>query len=114
MKSWFLLFVMLLLLACEGSVPPGQIRVKNDCQDSTYNVISVSGGGAHKSLKPGEAVLLPKRTTSITLSRQYKDYTRVYKIECPYNKDQGILVKMIDAHLNRMRGGCKTVYASKN
>lgn len=108
------LLLLCFINGCESAPPAGHIRVKNDSQDSTYNVITVTGGGAYKSLKPGETVLLPKGTTTITLSRRYKDYTRIYKVECPYNKEKGIAFKMIDAHLNRMPGGCKTVYASKD
>lgn len=104
-----------LILACEKAPPNGRIRVRNDSQDSSYNIIQVSGGGVYKSLKPSESVILPSGTTSITLSRAYKDYTRRYEIECPPlgKNESGITIKMIDAHLNRMPGGCNTVNASK-
>lgn len=104
-----------LLWGCESAPPDGRIRVKNDSQDSAFNVVQVVGGGAYAALKPGESILLPQGTTRITLSRAYKDYARSYRVECPPLKqsDPGILVKMIDAHLNRLKGGCRTVYAEK-
>lgn len=110
-----LITILLILSACESRPPDGRIRVKNDSQDSSYNVIQVTGGGAYAKLKPGAATLMPAGTTTITLSRAYKEYTRTYRVSCPALKksDRGITVKMIDAHLNRLQGGCSTVYADK-
>lgn len=98
---------------CEPSVPAGRIRIKNDSRDSEYNVVNVSGGGASCTLAPGKACVLPKDTTSISFSRAYRDFTRYYEVECPTFKGAGFTIKLIDVHLNRMRGGCKTVSASK-
>ncbi len=107
--------LLLFLTGCEPAPPDGRIRVKNDIQDSEYNTIKVMGGGAYKTLKPRESMILPAGTTTITMSRAYKDHTRTYRVQCPSMKktDSGFTVKMIDAHLNRLSGGCKTVYADK-
>jgi len=104
----------LFLVACAGdNVPAGRILVKNDSQDREYNVITVSGGGSFASLKPGERFLLPKGIKSFSVQRRYRDYTRAYSVNCPPLGDQGISMRLIDIHVNRMPGGCKTVEASK-
>lgn len=110
-----LLVMMLGLSSCESSVPKGRIRIKNDIQDSEYNIVRVSGGGLGASLKPGEMVLMPKGTTSMSFSRAYKTFARSYKVQCPPMEinDSGFQIKLIDVHLNRMKGGCRTVYANK-
>lgn len=102
------------LSGCEKAPPNGRIRIRNDIQDSSYNSIAVSGGGASVRLKPGEAILLPRGTTSMFWSRAYKDYTRTYTVQCPHlsEKSSGITIKMIDVHLNRIAGGCVTTSAS--
>ncbi|MBX7137446.1 MAG: hypothetical protein K1X83_05630 [Oligoflexia bacterium] len=102
------------LAACEESVPPGRIRISNTSEDTSYNVVRVQGGGAYFSLKPGEAKLLPKGTTSILFSRAYKDFTRNYQVQCPSELKKGISIKLIDVHMNRIAGGCKTISASKD
>lgn len=107
-----LLLLLLAFVACEESVPDGRIRFKNDSQDSEFNVVDVSAGGAVVSLKPGESILLPPRTSSISVSRQYRDYVRRYQVSCPYNLKKGITMKLIDVHLNRIAGGCTTTFAS--
>lgn len=105
--------LIVLLTACIGEdIPDGRIMIKNDSQDRSYNVIKVVGGGARKRLSPGQKVILPKGVKRITLTRAYKDHTREYIVSCPPQKD-GILIKMIDAHLNRMPGGCRTTSARK-
>lgn len=114
-KYFFLVFVFSIIFvsACtKEQIPQGRIMIKNDSQDSSYNIIKVLAGGLRKKLKPGEKVLLPEGVKKITLSRAYKDFTREYIISCP-NQEDGILIKMIDAHLNRMPGGCKTISASR-
>jgi hypothetical protein len=101
------------LIACFGeNVPPGRILVKNDSRDREYNVIVVSAGGSSRALKPTEKFLLPPGTRSFSVSRQYKEYTRRYSVSCPPLGEQGIVVKTIDIHLNRIQGGCKTTWAS--
>jgi|688.fasta_scaffold172344_3 hypothetical protein len=107
------IFLSALILGCSDSVPTGRILVRNDSRDSEYNVIRVSGGGAVFSLSPGESRLLPSRTGSFTVSRQYKDYVRRYSVSCPRSLEAGIVVKLIDIHLNRISGGCTTTSASK-
>ena len=105
-------------IICTGCLgdkaPPGQIVIKNDSQDRSYNVITVSGGGLFTSLKPGERTILPPKTLTFSVQRRYKDYVRSYSVECPNLGSQGIFVKLIDIHVNRIAGGCKTVSASKN
>ena len=106
-------FLLLMLSACIGeNIPDGRIMIKNDSQDRSYNVIKVVAAGLRKKLSPGEKVILPASAKKITLSRAYKDHTREYIITCPKQKS-GILIKMIDAHLNRMPGGCNTTSARK-
>jgi len=87
--------------------------IKNDSQDREYNVIKISAGGASHQLAPGEFAILPKGVTSISFSREYKEYTRQYKVSCPGKQNKGIMIKLIDVHLNRMPGGCVTIGASK-
>lgn len=108
------LLCLALVMGCSrDSAPPGRIMVKNDSQDSQYNVISVSGGGMSASLKPGERVVLPASTRSFSVQRRYKDFTRSYSVECPQPGSRGIFIKLIDIHVNRIAGGCKTTRASK-
>ena len=98
------------LLGCLAEdVPAGRILVKNDSQDKNYNVLSVYGGGARHSLQPGDSVILPQGTRSITFSRRYADHTKNYIVECPTGVARGISIKLIDVHVNRIAGGCKTV-----
>lgn len=87
--------------------------IKNDSQDSEYNMITVSGGGASASLKPGERMVLPPSTRNFSVQRRYKDYTRSYTVECPTPGKRGTFIKLIDIHVNRIAGGCKTTSASK-
>jgi hypothetical protein len=105
---------LLLLAGCLGEkAPPGQIVVKNDSQDRSYNVITVSGGGLIGSLSPGERLTLPVGTRTFSVERRYKDYVRSYAVACPDLGQKGIFVKLIDIHVNRIAGGCKTTFASK-
>jgi hypothetical protein len=108
------LLCLILLTACQGDRPPDrQILVKNDSQDSSYNVITVSGGGAYGALRPGEKLILPAGTKNFSVERRYKDYTRSYSVSCPELTGRGIVVKLIDIHVNRIAGGCKTTLAAK-
>jgi hypothetical protein len=110
----FLVALSVTLGGCSHDTPPpGRILVKNDSQDREYNVITVSGGGAFTSLKPGERFALPAGTKTFSVSRRYKDYTRAYSVVCPPIGKSGVFVKLIDIHVNRIAGGCKTVSASK-
>ncbi len=107
--------VTFLPMGCTSeSVPPGKILVKNDSLDSEYNVITVSGGGAFASLRPGERTILPRGTTTFAVERRYRDYTRSYTVQCPSRRTKGIAMKLIDIHVNRMPGGCKTTSAKKH
>ena len=114
----FLSFTTISLLSICGCTditpPPGQILVKNDSQDSAYNIISVSGGGRFGSLRPGENIVLPTGTKGFSVQRRYRDYTRSYSVSCPPLGEHGIVVKLIDIHVNRIAGGCKTTSASKS
>lgn len=103
-------------LGCSADrAPPGRIMVKNDSQDREFNVISVSGGGMSVYLKPGERVVLPPNTRAFSVQRRYKTFTRSYSVECPAPGpgSRGTFIKLIDIHVNRIAGGCKTTYASK-
>jgi hypothetical protein len=101
-----IIFTVLILSGCESAPPDGYIRVKNDSQDSTYNILEVSGGGGGASLKPGESTLMPKGTTTLYFSRAYADHTKRYTVNCPEKLTSGITLKLIDVYLNRMQGGC--------
>jgi hypothetical protein len=87
--------------------------VKNDSQDRDFNVVQVSGGGRSYALRPGEFALLPGGTRAITFSRQYRDHTKTYQVECPSRLTRGITIKLIDVHLDRIAGGCRTVSSSR-
>ena len=112
---FFTLFMLLTAstVGCGDSVPDGRILVKNDSGDKEYNIVDVSGGGASFSLSPGDTRLLPKGTSSFSMSRAYRDHTKYYSVECPRELSRGIAVKLIDVHVNRIAGGCRTVSASK-
>lgn len=117
-KSWISLSLLLLpqlLLSCDvfDPVPEGRIRIKNDSQDREYNLLNVYAGGVSFTLKPGEAKLIPAQTSSISFRREYKEYTRSYEVQCPPINGSGITIKLLDVHLNRISGGCKTVSADK-
>ena len=102
------------LSGCGEKVPDGRIRFRNDSRDSEYNVVKVSAGGSSYTLHPTEATLLPRGTRHIAVSRAYRDYTRRYEVECPGTVKSGFVIKLIDVHLNRMSGGCKTIQAGKD
>jgi hypothetical protein len=107
------ILLLLLLVGCQAdNIPAGRILVKNDCQDREFNVISVSGGGSYKSLKPGQSFLMPRGVREFSVTRRYREYTRYYAVKCPEIK-KGIRVKLIDIHVNRIDGGCSTVKATK-
>lgn len=106
--------LMLFCSGCNTEVPGGDITIRNDIQDRSYNVIEItaSGGRSFRSrLKPGDAVRLPNGTTTISFSRAYAEFTRQYRVECPRGFNRKITVKLIDVHLNRIAGGCKTVWS---
>jgi hypothetical protein len=110
--------VILFCLGCsEEKGPPGSILVRNDILDREYNRVvidQVTGTGGllpfRKELSPGEKILLQQKgITEIRFSRKYKDLTRYYIVKCPSDRKEGILLKLIDVHTNRMPGGCKMV-----
>ena len=111
----FFLTLTGLLYGCDSTppTPDHRIRIKNDSQDSEFNILQVSGGGLTFFLKPLESGLLPEKTWSFRLSRRYKDHTKSYSVSCPVQKNSGIVIKLIDAHVNRMPGGCKTLASRK-
>ena len=115
MSTLWVVLALLCLSGCFGEKPPpGRIVVKNDSLDSSYNCITVSGGGMLGSLKPGERMTLPAGTRTFSVERRYKEYIRSYSVSCPALGDKGVFVKLIDIHVNRIAGGCKTTYASKH
>jgi hypothetical protein len=97
----------------DSSVPAGRILVRNTSEDKTFNVVEVSAGNKNFSLKPGDEALLPKGVSKIYFSREYSDHTKRYVVECPANPPKGIAMKLLDVHLNRIAGGCKTIKYSK-
>lgn len=104
----------LVLASCFGpDIPDGRILVQNTSQDREYNIVRVSAKGRSYSLAPGDSTLLPRGSTLISFSRRYEDHTKRYTVQCPRDFDDGILIKLIDVHLNKMGGGCTTVSASK-
>ena len=109
----FLIVLLAFLFGCQDPVPKGRILVLNDSQDRTHNILRVKALGRSFSLKPGERVLLPKGSFIIDFSRRYPEYTRRYTVKCPRKLENGIRIKLIDVHVNRIAGGCETVSASK-
>ncbi len=106
--------IILYLASCtRENVPDGRILIKNNTDDRTYNRINVSGSGIDKTLSPGESILLPKSTLNFTVSRAYEKFTRRYTVECPPVKGSGIRIRLIDIHVNRIAGNCKTLSAGK-
>jgi len=110
----FLSIIIFVTVGCsEPAAPPGRILVRNTSEDKTFNVVEVSAGNQNFSLKPGDKVLLPKGVSKIYFSREYSDHTKRYVVECPANPSKGISMKLLDVHLNRIAGGCKTIKYSK-
>lgn len=87
--------------------------VKNDSRDREYNIIEVYGAGTSQRLKPDEYVILPKGTREFSVNRAYQAYTRSYTVRCPEIRGSGIVVKLIDIHVNRISGGCETIRGAK-
>lgn len=120
MKSKILpiIIALILLNACSENDFPGiGITIKNDSEDKSFNIVVVSGSSNghsyYKSLKPGDKLNISGGSPAeLKFSRQYAEYVREYKIECP-TRTKRFTVKLIDVHLNRIAGGCKTVWANK-
>lgn len=97
--------------------PDKGILVKNDIRDRSYNVIKIdqvatrSGAkGLSFKLSPGAKKLIPyERITALRFSRRYATHTQYYEVECPGGLTRGVTMKLIDVHLGRVAGGCKTV-----
>ena len=110
------LALLLLLPACKGGSGRNGVVIRNDIQDREYNEIVVdqvkaSGMTQAKSwrLRPQEEVLLPyPRVNGFRVSRRYQRLTRVYTVTCP-GSAEGVVIKLIDIHLNRMAGGCRLI-----
>ena len=102
------------LIGCSSDRPPdGRIRFRNDLRDREYNVITVAGTGISAALKPDQSVLLPKGIRTFSVRRRYATSSRSYTVSCPPLKGRGIVIKLIDVHLNRMQGGCVTTDAAR-
>lgn len=110
-RIFYLLAVALLPVACSSKVPDGRVLVRNDSEDTSFNIIEVYNESFSHTLKPGESLLLPPHTAMFTLARNYRELRREYRISCPYEPRSGILIKMLDAHLNRLAGGCTLEFA---
>jgi hypothetical protein len=99
----------------------GEITIKNDIQDRSYNVVQVShvatarGRKSYRvSLNPGQHVVIPyKHIRSLRFTRRYKDHAKVYEVTCPKGFDRQITMKLIDVHTNRIAGGCKLTRKGK-
>ena len=110
------LLVVSLLACSDPDTPKHGILIKNEIQDRTYNTIRIdrvmageSGLGVSGTLRPGQTLLLRRGVTGIRFSREYKEFTRTYLVECPADLTKGIVIKLIDVHMNRIAGGCKTI-----
>jgi hypothetical protein len=101
--------------------PDKGILIKNDIRDRNYNVIRIdqiatkSGAkGLSFRLSPGSKKLIPyERITGLRFSRRYATHTQYYDVECPGGLTRGVVMKLIDVHLGRVAGGCKTVRVYK-
>jgi hypothetical protein len=114
MKVFSILILILTLTSCSNeTAPPGRILVLNTSQDKSYNIVEVYAEGRSFTLKPGDKALLPKGVTTINFSRDYQDHTKRYTVKCPANPERGISMKLLDVHLNRISGGCKTISYTK-
>jgi hypothetical protein len=103
-------FAAIVAIGCSHeSVPSGRIMVKNDSRDPEYNVIVVSAGSQHFTLKPTQGTLLPKNTRFFTVQRAYRDFTRYYSVDCPPPGSSGTFIKLVDIHMKQIDGGCRTV-----
>lgn len=102
--------LVLLLSACDSSVPPGRIRVKNDLWGEVDSTLIVRAAGSSYTLTHGQFVILPKGTTSIVISYTHsKKGTHEYGIQCPANIERGVTIKLIDVYMNKIAGGCEKV-----
>lgn len=120
--SGFLLLVAVCLAACgDPEVPGGEITIQNHILDKHYNsfvidrVITKRGMTAfRKTLKPNEQIVLPyKGISSMRFTRKYEDHSRVYVVHCPSDFNKKVMMKLIDVHTNRLRGGCKLTKRGK-
>jgi hypothetical protein len=114
MKSRFpLVLIIFVVVSCTSDRRTSEVTIRNDIQDENFNQIEVDqiqGASGLLPLKiklsPGEESPLPtKLVTKFRVTREYKDFSRVYLVTCPAKKDK-VLIKLIDIHLNRMPGGC--------
>lgn len=109
-----LAFALLAAACTEETVPGGEVTIRNDILDKEYNeftidqVMTARGNSMfQRTLKPGQQVTIPaKQITSMRFVRRYKDFSRVYVVECPADGNKKITIKLIDIHINKLRGGC--------
>jgi hypothetical protein len=113
-----LLYTVFFCLACaDPDSPEFGILVKNDIRDETYNVIRIDNVKTKNgrkwlsfNLSPGDRHHITyKNITALRFSRRYARYTQYYEVECPGGLSKGVAMKLIDVHLGRIAGGCKTV-----
>lgn len=107
-----------LLCGCNrASHQDAEIVLRNDIEDKEFNeivvdhIVSQSGLSAKQyRLRPGEETPLALRgITALRFSRRYRDFTRVYEVNCTDDRSKRIVLKLIDVHLNRLPGGCELV-----
>lgn len=106
------------ICACNrGAHQDAEIVLRNDIEDKEFNeivvdhVVSQSGLSSKQyRLRPGEETpLLLRGITALRFSRRYRDFTRVYDVNCADERSKRVVLKLIDVHLNRLPGGCELV-----
>ena len=114
------IFTLAFALVCgcdRGTRQDAEIVLRNDIEDKEFNeivvdrIVSQSGLSAKQyRLRPGDETPLSLRgITALRFSRRYRDFTRVYEVNCADDRSKRIVLKLIDVHLNRLPGGCELV-----
>lgn len=120
---YFLTFQFWLICSSVGCNSPSrsaELTVRNDIQDREFNKIVVNqihysrGIALNKfTLSPGDEVNLPyNKISRFQVTREYSDHSNIYEVTCPIEK-KGVLIKLIDIHLNRMPAGCRLTKAGE-
>jgi hypothetical protein len=106
------------LVACNGDrSSKGNLVIRNDILDKKFNsfvidkVVTTRGRKSfRRTIDPTEEIALPyKSVVSFRLTREYEDIDRIYHVKCPANIERRTVIKLIDVHTNRIRGGCRLV-----
>jgi hypothetical protein len=121
LKKIFVIITLFLSACSEPEVPGGEITVINGILDKEYNSyvidqLMLERGATSYSVvvKPNQRVVIPyKNIRSMRFTRDYKDYSMIYIVECPPGFNKKIIVQLIDVHTNKVGGGCKLVKRGK-